>query len=61
MLLRPDQLAAHLDKPLAPLYLLHGDEPLLVIEGRRRDPRRRPQAGLRGTRSHRRRHRLQVG
>ncbi len=32
MLLRPDQLAAHLDKPLAPLYLLHGDEPLLVIE-----------------------------
>ena len=35
MQLRPDQLAAHLaqlDKPLAPLYLLHGDEPLLVIE-----------------------------
>jgi DNA polymerase-3 subunit delta len=35
MLLRPDQLAAHLaqlDRPLAPLYLLHGDEPLLVIE-----------------------------
>lgn len=32
MLLRPEQLAAHLDKPLAPLYLLHGDEPLLVIE-----------------------------
>jgi len=30
--LRPDQLAAHLDKPLAPLYLLHGDEPLLVLE-----------------------------
>jgi DNA polymerase-3 subunit delta len=30
--LRPEQLAAHLDKPLAPLYLLHGDEPLLVIE-----------------------------
>jgi DNA polymerase-3 subunit delta len=32
MQLRPEQLAAHLDKPLAPLYLLHGDEPLLVIE-----------------------------
>lgn len=32
MQLRPDQLQAHLDKPLAPLYLLHGDEPLLVIE-----------------------------
>ncbi|MBI5108890.1 MAG: DNA polymerase III subunit delta [Rhodocyclales bacterium] len=32
MLLRPEQLAAHLDKPLAPLYFLHGDEPLLVIE-----------------------------
>ena len=31
MLLRPEQLAAHLDKPLASLYLLHGDEPLLVI------------------------------
>jgi DNA polymerase-3 subunit delta len=32
MQLRPEQLAAHLDKPLAPLYVLHGDEPLLVIE-----------------------------
>jgi len=32
MQLRPEQLPAHLDKPLAPLYLLHGDEPLLVIE-----------------------------
>ncbi|TRZ90117.1 MAG: DNA polymerase III subunit delta [Rhodocyclaceae bacterium] len=32
MQMRPEQLAAHLDKPLAPLYLLHGDEPLLVIE-----------------------------
>lgn len=32
MQLRPEQLAAHLDKPLAPLYLVHGDEPLLVIE-----------------------------
>ncbi len=35
MQLRPEQLAAHLaqlDRPLAPLYLLHGDEPLLVIE-----------------------------
>ena len=32
MNLRPEQLAAHLEKPLAPLYVLHGDEPLLVIE-----------------------------
>lgn len=35
MQLRPEQLAAQLaqlDRPLAPLYLLHGDEPLLVIE-----------------------------
>ncbi|MDZ4176403.1 MAG: DNA polymerase III subunit delta [Hydrogenophaga sp.] len=32
MQLRPEQLAPHLDKPLAPLYLVHGDEPLLVIE-----------------------------
>jgi len=30
--LRAEQLAAHLEKPLAPLYVLHGDEPLLVIE-----------------------------
>jgi len=32
MQLRPEQLAAHLEKPLAPLYLLYGDEPLLVTE-----------------------------
>ena len=32
MQLRPEQLTSHLDKPLAPLYLLHGNEPLLVIE-----------------------------
>lgn len=32
MNLRPDQLAAQLDKPLSPLYLLHGNEPLLVLE-----------------------------
>ena len=32
MQLRPEQLPAHLAKPLAPLYLLHGDEPLLVVE-----------------------------
>lgn len=32
MILRPDQLPALLDKPLAPLYLLHGNEPLLVLE-----------------------------
>ena len=32
MQLRADQLASHLGKTLAPLYVLHGDEPLLVIE-----------------------------
>ena len=32
MQLRPEQLAAHLAKPLAGLYVVHGDEPLLVIE-----------------------------
>jgi DNA polymerase-3 subunit delta len=30
--LRPEQLAAHLEKPLQPLYVLHGDDPLLTIE-----------------------------
>lgn len=32
MLLRPEQLGAHLEKPLGPLYVIHGDEPLLTIE-----------------------------
>lgn len=32
MQLRADQLASHLARTLAPLYVLHGDEPLLVIE-----------------------------
>ncbi len=32
MILRPEQLGAHLDKPLSPLYVVHGNEPLLVIE-----------------------------
>lgn len=32
MQLRPEQLAAHLAKPLAPLYVLHGNDPLLTIE-----------------------------
>lgn len=32
MQLRPEQLAAHLERPLAPLYVVHGNEPLLVIE-----------------------------
>lgn len=32
MRLRPEQLAAHLEKPLRPLYLLHGDDPLLTVE-----------------------------
>ncbi len=32
MQLRADQLDSHLSQSLAPLYLLHGDEPLLVLE-----------------------------
>lgn len=32
MNLRPDQLPAQLDRPLAPLWVLHGNEPLLVLE-----------------------------
>lgn len=32
MQLRPDHLPAQLEKPLAPLYLLYGDEPLLILE-----------------------------
>src|SRR5437867_739020 len=32
MQLRPTQLASHLDKGLARLYVVHGDEPLLAIE-----------------------------
>ncbi len=30
--LRGEQLAAHLERPLGPLYVVYGDEPLLVIE-----------------------------
>jgi DNA polymerase-3 subunit delta len=30
--LRPNQLAAHLERTLAPVYTIHGDEPLLAIE-----------------------------
>ena len=32
MQLRAEQLASHLGKTLAPLYILHGNEPLLVLE-----------------------------
>lgn len=32
MNLRPEQLASHLGSPLGPLYVLHGNEPLLVLE-----------------------------
>lgn len=32
MNLRPDQLPAQLERPLAPLWLVHGNEPLLVLE-----------------------------
>ncbi|MDP2155629.1 MAG: DNA polymerase III subunit delta, partial [Sulfuricella sp.] len=30
--LNADQLAAHLQRGLAPLYLIYGDEPLLALE-----------------------------
>ncbi len=30
--LRPNQLAAHLERTLAPVYAVHGDEPLLALE-----------------------------
>jgi DNA polymerase-3 subunit delta len=30
--IRLEQLESHLARPLAPLYVLHGDEPLLVLE-----------------------------
>ncbi|MDY0014286.1 MAG: DNA polymerase III subunit delta [Rhodocyclaceae bacterium] len=32
MQLRPEQLSAHLEKRLTPLYLVHGNDPLLVAE-----------------------------
>lgn len=32
MLLRGEQLAAHLERELRPVYVVYGDEPLLVIE-----------------------------
>jgi DNA polymerase-3 subunit delta len=32
MLLKGEQLAAHLERELRPLYVLYGDDPLLVIE-----------------------------
>ena len=32
MQLRGDQLAAHLERELQPVYVVYGDEPLLVIE-----------------------------
>ena len=32
MRVKPEQLAAQLAKPLRPLYCVHGDEPLLVLE-----------------------------
>jgi DNA polymerase-3 subunit delta len=32
MNLRPQQLAAHLARTIAPLYVVHGDEPLLALE-----------------------------
>ena len=32
MLLKGDQLTAHLERELRPLYILYGDEPLLVLE-----------------------------
>ena len=32
MLLKGEQLATHLERELRPLYVVHGDEPLLVLE-----------------------------
>jgi DNA polymerase-3 subunit delta len=32
MILRPRELAAHLARSLAPVYVVHGDEPLLAME-----------------------------
>jgi DNA polymerase-3 subunit delta len=32
MQIRPAQLASHLARTLSPLYVVHGDEPLLAIE-----------------------------
>ncbi|HEY2817754.1 MAG TPA: DNA polymerase III subunit delta [Casimicrobiaceae bacterium] len=32
MQIRPDDLARHLSRKLGPLYLVHGDEPLLALE-----------------------------
>lgn len=32
MILRQNQLAAHLERTLAPVYVVHGDEPLLAME-----------------------------
>lgn len=32
MQLKAEQLATHVDKPLQPLYVLHGDDPLLIVE-----------------------------
>ena len=32
MLLKGEQLAAHLDRDLKAVYVVYGDEPLLVIE-----------------------------
>ena len=32
MLLKGEQLAAHLEREFRPLYVVYGDDPLLVIE-----------------------------
>ena len=32
MNVRPEDLAGHLERKLAPLYVVHGDEPLLALE-----------------------------
>ena len=32
MELRPEQLHAHLERTLSPVYAVHGDEPLLALE-----------------------------
>jgi DNA polymerase-3 subunit delta len=46
MVIKPDQLPAHLSKSLAPVYLVAGSEPLLVQESRDRIIRAAQQQGF---------------
>jgi DNA polymerase-3 subunit delta len=51
MLLKGEQLAAHLERELRPLYVLYGDEPLLVLEAADFNPRQSSAKGLQRARS----------